>query len=71
MQVVFLKKFSKDIDKITQPKNRLALADMIELVKVATKLVRSGNYRIGIFIVDKVVQFARVAHRKDIYKIFP
>ena len=33
--------------------------------------IRSGNYRIGVFVDGKVVQFARVAHRKDIYKLFP
>lgn len=38
MQVVFLKNFSKDIDKITQPKDRQSLAKVIELVKVAAKL---------------------------------
>jgi mRNA interferase RelE/StbE len=88
MQVVFLRRFSQDINKITQPKDRQALFDVIKLVKLATKLedvsgirklrgfnnafrIRSGNYRIGVFIEGKVVQFARVAHRKNIYKIFP
>lgn len=88
MQVVFLKKFSKDLDKITQPKDRKALGGVIKLVKEVDKLeevpgvkkltgfndafrIRSGNYRIGVFVEGKVVQFARVAHRKDIYKIFP
>jgi mRNA interferase RelE/StbE len=33
--------------------------------------IRIGEYRIGIFIEDNVVQFARVVHRKDIYKYFP
>ncbi|MEQ8425753.1 MAG: type II toxin-antitoxin system RelE/ParE family toxin [Cyclobacteriaceae bacterium] len=88
MQVAFLKKFSKDLDKITQPKDRKALGEVIKLVKEVAKLeevrgvkklsgfndafrIRSGNYRIGVFVDGKVVQFARVAHRKDIYKLFP
>ncbi|MEQ8361950.1 MAG: hypothetical protein RH948_03720 [Cyclobacteriaceae bacterium] len=88
MQVAFLKKFSKDLDKITQPKDRKALLEVIKSVKEVNKLedvpgvkkltgfndafrIRSGNYRIGVFVDGKVVQFARVAHRKDIYKIFP
>lgn len=88
MQVAFLKKFSKDLDKITQPKDRKALLVVIKLVKEVNKLedvpgvqkltgfndafrIGSGNYRIGVFVDGKVVQFARVAHRKDIYKIFP
>ena len=33
--------------------------------------IRVGDYRIGIFIVGQLVQFARVVHRKDIYNIFP
>ena len=88
MQVAFLKKFSKDLDKISQPKDRKALLEVIKLVKEVNKIedvpgvkklsgfndafrIRSGNYRIGVFVDGKVVQFARVAHRKDIYKLFP
>ncbi|MEQ9100067.1 MAG: type II toxin-antitoxin system RelE/ParE family toxin [Imperialibacter sp.] len=88
MQVVYLKRFSKDLDRITHPKDRQAIADVIQIVKQASKVdelpnikklagfndafrLRSGDYRIGIFIDGQVVQFARVAHRKDIYKIFP
>jgi mRNA interferase RelE/StbE len=33
--------------------------------------IRSGDYRIGIFIENNVVEFICVAHRKDIYRIFP
>ncbi|MDD3740267.1 MAG: type II toxin-antitoxin system RelE/ParE family toxin [Bacteroidales bacterium] len=33
--------------------------------------IRIGNYRIGVFIENDIVQFARVLHRKDIYKAFP
>ncbi len=33
--------------------------------------IRSGDYRIGLFVENNVIEFARVAHRKDIYKIFP
>jgi len=33
--------------------------------------IRIGDYRIGIFISKDTVEFARVAHRKDIYKVFP
>jgi len=38
MQVVFLKKFSKDLDKITQANDRKALGDVIKLVKGVDKL---------------------------------
>jgi len=33
--------------------------------------IRVGDYRIGLFISDDTVEFARVVHRKDIYKVFP
>ena len=33
--------------------------------------IRIGDYRIGIFVDGGVAQFARVIHRKDIYKLFP
>ena len=33
--------------------------------------IRSGQYRIGIFIENEIVQFARISHRKDIYRLFP
>ena len=33
--------------------------------------IRLGDYRIGIFVEGDLVQFARIVHRKDIYKVFP
>jgi len=33
--------------------------------------IKIGDYRIGIFIVRNKVEFARVIHQKDIYKVFP
>ena len=33
--------------------------------------IRVGQYRIGVFVEKNLVQFARIAHRKDIYKLFP
>jgi mRNA interferase RelE/StbE len=33
--------------------------------------IKIGDYRIGIFIEKDIVEFARVVHRKDIYKVFP
>jgi mRNA interferase RelE/StbE len=33
--------------------------------------IRIGDYRIGLFIENNIVEFARIAHRKDIYRIFP
>ena len=33
--------------------------------------VRVGDYRVGFFYENRKVIFARVIHRKDIYKVFP
>lgn len=33
--------------------------------------IRVGQYRIGVFVEKNLMQFARIAHRKDIYKLFP
>ena len=33
--------------------------------------IRIGDYRIGVFIDGDIVEFARVVHRKDIYRLFP
>ncbi|OIP03819.1 MAG: plasmid stabilization protein [Bacteroidetes bacterium CG2_30_32_10] len=33
--------------------------------------IKIGDYRIGIFIENDLVEFARLIHRKDIYKVFP
>lgn len=33
--------------------------------------IRIGDYRLGIFVDGNTVQFARLVHRKDIYKVFP
>lgn len=88
MRVQFLQHFSKDLDKVNQPRDKKSILDAIDLVKEAgssdqipglRKLIgfpnayrlRCGDYRIGIFIEDDIVQFARVAHRKEIYRIFP
>ncbi len=88
MEVIFLKKFSKDLDNINHSKDLKSIATVIELVKSVDNIVevpgvkkltgfddafriRSGNYRIGVFVEGNIIQFARVAHRKDIYKIFP
>lgn len=90
MKVQFLKKFSKDLDKIKQPKDKAALLTLIKEAKTAESLrdipgikklvgfqdayrIRVGQLRVGVFISEEnsTIEFARVAFRKDIYKIFP
>ena len=33
--------------------------------------IRMGDYRIGIILKKKTVEFVRFLHRKDVYKYFP
>lgn len=33
--------------------------------------IKLGDYRVGIFLENDTVEMARVAHRKDIYSLFP
>ena len=33
--------------------------------------IKIGDYRIALFYENNIIEFARIAHRKDIYKIFP
>jgi mRNA interferase RelE/StbE len=88
MRIVYLKKFSKDLDKITKPKQLKIILDLILLVENAENIqqipsikklsgftdayrIRVGDFRIGVFLSDDTLEFARIAHRKDIYKLFP
>lgn len=88
MEVEFLKKFSKDLDKIKRPKEKEAILEIINLVKKSNSVneipsskklvgfqnayrIRIGDLRVGFFLENETVQFARVTNRKDIYRIFP
>jgi len=88
MNVIFLEKFSKDLDKLKDKKVRQAIKNAILKVENTTSLgkvtglkrlmgekgayrLRVGNYRIGLYIHGNTVEMARVAHRKDIYDVFP
>jgi len=33
--------------------------------------IKIRDYKIGIFVKGRVIEMARVVHRKDIYKVFP
>ena len=88
MQVEFLTKFSKDIDRISLKSVKSNLSKLIQLMESEENLnniphlkklaghksayrVRLGDYRVGFFYENQRIIFARVIHRKDIYKVFP
>ncbi|MFN4147618.1 MAG: type II toxin-antitoxin system RelE family toxin [Runella sp.] len=60
------------IENVEQAKN---ISDIHNLKKMKGSKVayriKIGDYRIGIYIEKNTVEFARVVHRKDIYKLFP
>ena len=88
MQVEFLSKFSKDIDRISVKAVKSNLAKLIRQMESEENLnsiphlkklaghksaywVRLGDYRVGFFYENHKIVFARIIHRKDIYKVFP
>ncbi len=88
MQIEFLGKFSKDLDRINQKSVKTALLKLIYEIEHSENLnniqnlkklvghksayrVRIGDYRVGFFYENRKVLFARIIHRKDIYKVFP
>ena len=87
MKTEFLKQFYKDLDKLsTSVKDDVANAiENVEAASRTTEIknlkkmvgfkyayrIKIKDYRIGIFIENGIVEFARVNHRKDIYNIIP
>ncbi|GAB1370917.1 hypothetical protein MASR1M45_09790 [Candidatus Kapaibacterium sp.] len=88
MEVLFLAKFNKDLDRILDNQIKLKVIEIIEEIELSEKLsdlsnvkklsgfknayrIKLGDFRIGIFNVKSTIEFARIVHRKDIYKVFP
>lgn len=60
------------IEHVEQADGLYALTNLKKLKGFKTAYrIRIGDYRIGVFIDGDTVEFARVVHRKDIYKLFP
>jgi len=63
------------VETIVNVENALKLTDIKNIKKLKgfkkSYRIKIKDYRIGIFIEDDLVEFATVAHRKDIYKRFP
>lgn len=88
MELEFLAKFNKDLDKIDDAQIKIKVIDIIEEIELSEKLsdlvnvkklsgfkiayrIKLGDYRIGFFYENGIIEFARIIHRKDIYKVFP
>lgn len=60
------------IDNVDSAKNTEGICNLKKLSGHKTAFrIRSGDYRIGVFIENEIVFFAAFDHRKDIYKRFP
>lgn len=64
--VLFVIKHVENANNITEIKNLKKLTGH----KYAFR-IKIGNYRIGVFIENNILEFARIAHRKDVYNLFP
>lgn len=88
MDIEFLRRFLKDVEKLNDQKVLKDIDDVITNCKNAADhseirnikkisghtqayRIRKGQFRIGIYIHNNVIEFARVLHRKDMYKYFP
>ena len=60
---------------IEQVEQADSLSSVINLKKLkgfkTAYRIRIGNYRIGVFVDGDTVEFARVVHHRDVYKVFP
>ena len=59
----------KNVEEATR-KNEIKGLKKLTGFKSAYRL-KINDFRIGIFIESNTVEFVRVVHRKDIYKVFP
>ena len=60
------------IEQVEQADGLSAVINLKKLKGFKTAYrIRIGNYRIGVFVDGDTVEFARVVHRRDVYKVFP
>ena len=66
------KEILKIIEEVELAPDASAISNLKKLKGFANAFrIRTGDYRAGIFIENNTVEFVRVAHRKDIYNVFP
>lgn len=60
------------IEKVSDAENIQSIPNLKKMKGFTTAYrIRSGRYRIGIYIEGNTVEFIRFAARKDIYDMFP
>lgn len=73
---VRFKPIRKKVEKvILEVENAGALSEVKNLKKLKGETeyfrIRIGDYRIGLYVENGIIEFATMDHRKDIYKRFP
>lgn len=87
MQTSYRRSFERDLkrikdrelqERITQAIASVASANDLSQVPAIRRMkrarhyrIRVGSYRLGLVLVGDTVEFARVLHRRTIYKYFP
>jgi mRNA interferase RelE/StbE len=61
--VIFIFKAAKSLHEIRNVKKLQGFTNAYR--------VSVGDYRIGFYFENETIEFARIAHRKDIYRLFP
>lgn len=72
----------RDVKLVQSIKDVIAKTKQVETIKEIKNLkelkgtknyyrIRIGDYRIGLYIENNIIEFSRILHRKDIYKYFP
>ena len=60
---------------ISDVKSAASLKDIRNIKKLKGSThhyrIRVGQYRLGLFVQDGVVEFSRFLHRKEVYRYFP
>lgn len=69
-------KVKKDISvTIEDVEKAKSLKDIRNIKKLKTSKIayriKIGDYRIGLYYENNCIEFARVVHRKEIYRVFP
>ena len=76
IDLISVKSVKSNLSKIIQQlESEEDLANIPNLKKLAghksAYRIRIGNYRVGFFYENNKIIFARIIHRKNIYKVFP
>jgi mRNA interferase RelE/StbE len=65
-------KILKKIEEFESAKKISDLTNVKKLVGFKSAYrIKIGDYRLGFFFENEIGEFARIIHRKDIYKVFP